>query len=217
MLGALQVRARRARPRLRPVRSTSADLGDPIRDASCGRRSASRRRVTSARRQLRGCRGSKGHVYAHRRVRAPFRGPANGASRDHRACRARDDRAPRESADRVSRPRELRTLRRVVADRRSRRTAATSADDQAPTLVADCLANGLPTVVSDLDWAGELPPDAAEKVPSDVSPHVLKDRITELLGDSGRRAALSRGAVARARACSFASIADAYLDALGLD
>jgi glycosyltransferase involved in cell wall biosynthesis len=90
------------------------------------------------------------------------------------------------------------------------------ADDQAPTLVADCLANGIPTVVTDLGWAGDLPPDAAEKVPGDVSPDVLRDRIMELLGDSGRRAALSRGALAHARACSFARVAEAYLDALGL-
>jgi glycosyltransferase involved in cell wall biosynthesis len=89
-------------------------------------------------------------------------------------------------------------------------------DDQAPTLVADCLANGIPTVVTDLGWAGELPPDAAEKVPSDVSPGVLRDRIVQLLGDSGRRAALSRGMLAYAGACSFARVAEAYLDALGL-
>jgi hypothetical protein len=89
-------------------------------------------------------------------------------------------------------------------------------DDQAPTLVADCLANGIPTVVNDRGWAGELPPDAAEKVPSDVSPDVLRDRMMELLGDSGRRVALSRGALAHARVCSFARVAEAYLDALGL-
>ena len=89
-------------------------------------------------------------------------------------------------------------------------------EDPAPTLVADCLAHGIPTVVTDLGWAGELPPDAAEKVASDVSPHALKDRILELLGDSGRRATLSRGARTHARACSFARVADAYLDALGL-
>ena len=89
-------------------------------------------------------------------------------------------------------------------------------DDQAPTLVADCLANGLPTVVTDLGWAGELPPEAAEKVPSSVSPHQLKDQIVGLLGDHAQLAALSRGALEHARSCSFATVADAYLDALGL-
>lgn len=89
-------------------------------------------------------------------------------------------------------------------------------DDQAPTLIGDCLANGLPTVVSDHGWAGELPPDAAEKVPSDVSPQELKERMVRLLGDRDRLTALRRGAVEHARACSFARVAEAYLDALGL-
>ena len=89
-------------------------------------------------------------------------------------------------------------------------------DDPAPTLVADCLAHGLPTIVSDLGWAGDLPADAAETVPSSVSPAQLKDRIARLLGDHARLAALSRGALEHARACSFATVADAYLDALGL-
>ncbi len=77
-------------------------------------------------------------------------------------------------------------------------------DDQAPTLVADCLANGLPTIVGDLGWAGELPPKAAEKVPSDVSPKELKDRMVGLLGDRARLAELSHGALEHAR--SMASI-----------
>ena len=89
-------------------------------------------------------------------------------------------------------------------------------DDPAPTLVADCLANGLPTIVTDLGWAGELPPDAAEKVPSEVSPRELKDRMARLLGDPARLAALSPGRLEHARAFSFATVADAYLDALGL-
>jgi glycosyltransferase involved in cell wall biosynthesis len=89
-------------------------------------------------------------------------------------------------------------------------------DDPAPTLIADCLANGLPTVVSDHGWAGELPPDAAEKVPSDSSPQELRERMVRLLGDRDRLTALRRGAVEHARACSFARVAEAYLDALGL-
>ena len=89
-------------------------------------------------------------------------------------------------------------------------------DDPAPALVADCLAHGLPMVMTDLGWAGELPSDVAEKVPIWVSPHDLKDRIMKLLGDQGRLAALSRGALEHARACSFARVADAYLDVLGL-
>jgi glycosyltransferase involved in cell wall biosynthesis len=89
-------------------------------------------------------------------------------------------------------------------------------DDQAPTLVADCLSHGLPVIVTDLDWAADLPCNVAEKVPSSVSPHQLKDLIARLIADSDRLAGLSRCAVAYARASSFARVADAYLDALGL-
>jgi hypothetical protein len=89
-------------------------------------------------------------------------------------------------------------------------------DEQAPMLVADCLAHGLPTVVSDLGWAGELPPDVTLKVPSGVSPGDLKDRMVTLLGDRRRLATLSNGAIEYARTYSFARVAEAYLDALGL-
>jgi glycosyltransferase involved in cell wall biosynthesis len=89
-------------------------------------------------------------------------------------------------------------------------------DEQAPVLVADCLAHGLPTVVSDLGWAGELPPDVTHKVPSGVSPNGLKDSMLTLLRDRRRLASLSAGAIEYARTCSFARVADAYLDALGL-
>jgi glycosyltransferase involved in cell wall biosynthesis len=89
-------------------------------------------------------------------------------------------------------------------------------DEQAPMLVADCLAHGLPTVVSDLGWAGELPADVTEKVPSGVSPGGLKDTMLTLLSDRHRLATLSEGAIEYARNYSFARVADAYLDALGL-
>lgn len=90
-------------------------------------------------------------------------------------------------------------------------------DEQAPMLVADCLAHGLPTVVSDLGWAGELPADVTEKVPSSVSPGGLEDSMLTLLSDRHRLAALSEGAIEYARRNSFARVADAYLDALGLN
>ena len=82
--------------------------------------------------------------------------------------------------------------------------------------VADCVASGLPTIVTDLGWAGDLPRDAAEKVPLDVAPHDLKDSMARLLVDADRRATLSRTALEHARDCSFSRVADAYLSALGL-
>jgi glycosyltransferase involved in cell wall biosynthesis len=90
------------------------------------------------------------------------------------------------------------------------------ADDQAPTLLADCLANGVPTIATDLWWAGDLPATVVEKVPSTVTPQELKHRILRLLDEPGRLAGLSRGGLDCARNSSFAAVADAYLDALGL-
>ena len=86
----------------------------------------------------------------------------------------------------------------------------------ASSTVADCLANGVPTLVTDLGWARELPRDVAEKVPPGAGPHQLKDRIGKLLADGTRRRAMSQAALEHARRHSFARVADAYLDALGL-
>ena len=88
---------------------------------------------------------------------------------------------------------------------------------EAPAAVADYLANGLPTIVTDLGWASELPPEAAEKVPPGVGSAQLKDRIGTLLTDYGKRTMISQAALEHARACSFSKVADAYLHALGLN
>jgi len=86
----------------------------------------------------------------------------------------------------------------------------------ASAAVADCLASGVPTIVTDLGWARELPRGVAEKVPPGAGPHQLKDRMVKLLGDGDRRQAMSRAALEYARRHSFARVAEAYLDALGL-
>ncbi len=86
----------------------------------------------------------------------------------------------------------------------------------ASAAVADCLANGVPTLVTDLGWARELPRNVAEKVPPGAGPHQLKDRMRKLLADGNRRQAMSQAALEHARRHSFARVADAYLDALGL-
>ncbi len=91
-----------------------------------------------------------------------------------------------------------------------------SSGGEAPATVSDCLAGGLPTIVTDLGWASELPAEVAEKVPPGVTAGQLKDRIITLLADNGKRAAISRAALEHARACSFSTVADAYLHALGL-
>jgi glycosyltransferase involved in cell wall biosynthesis len=88
---------------------------------------------------------------------------------------------------------------------------------EASMVVADCLAGGAPTIVTDLGWAGELPPEVAEKVPPGVAPGQLKDRMVGLLADNGKRAAISRSALEHARAASFSKVADAYLNAIELN
>ena len=87
---------------------------------------------------------------------------------------------------------------------------------EVPVAVAGCLASGVPTIVTDLGWASELPADVTEKVPVNIAPRELKDRMVSMLAPNGRRAAVSRAALEHARACSFSTVAYAYLDALGL-
>jgi glycosyltransferase involved in cell wall biosynthesis len=91
-----------------------------------------------------------------------------------------------------------------------------ASNGEASAAIADCLANGVPTIVTDLGWASELPDGTAEKVALSVGPVQLKDRMVRLLGDERRRRAMSQAAIDYARECSFAKVADAYLEALRL-
>jgi glycosyltransferase involved in cell wall biosynthesis len=88
---------------------------------------------------------------------------------------------------------------------------------EASAAVADCLAAGLPTVVTDLGWASELPGDAVSRVPLEVDSAALAERLTQLLGDERKRRDLSDGATTHARSHSFADVAKAYMRALELD
>jgi glycosyltransferase involved in cell wall biosynthesis len=91
-----------------------------------------------------------------------------------------------------------------------------SSNGEASATVADCLAAGLPTIVSDLGWTGELPHGVVARAPVDVSAEHLAAQMLELLSDPDRQAALSRAALAHARSSSFAEVATAYIDALEL-
>ena len=92
----------------------------------------------------------------------------------------------------------------------------TLSNGEASAAVADCLAAGLPTLVTDLGWASELPADAVARVPPDASPRLLADRLAELIDDERVRQELSNGALALARACDFSRVAEEYLRALQL-
>jgi glycosyltransferase involved in cell wall biosynthesis len=92
----------------------------------------------------------------------------------------------------------------------------TVSNGEASAAVADCLATGLPTVVTDMGWASELPDGAVSLIAADASPVRLAERLEELLADEKTRHHLSEGAVAYAHSCSFPRVADAYLRSLQL-
>ncbi|HKN50543.1 MAG TPA: glycosyltransferase, partial [Actinomycetota bacterium] len=73
--------------------------------------------------------------------------------------------------------------------------------------VAEALAAGIPTVVSALGSAAELPDDAAVKLPTGATPADLAVEILALLDDPGRRKGFSEGARAYAASLSFDSVA----------
>ncbi len=87
---------------------------------------------------------------------------------------------------------------------------------EASAAAADCLAAGLPTIVTDLGWLGGQPDTAVSKVPLGVDARSLAARMSELLGDDAARRELAEGARQHARAESFDRVAEAYLEALEL-
>jgi glycosyltransferase involved in cell wall biosynthesis len=87
---------------------------------------------------------------------------------------------------------------------------------EASAAVADCLAAGLPTVVSSLGWASELPPDAVARVPSDCTPSHLTVCLERLLKSDDARHELSHGAQAYAQSHSFQVVAKEYMRVLEL-
>jgi glycosyltransferase involved in cell wall biosynthesis len=57
--------------------------------------------------------------------------------------------------------------------------------------VAECMAAGVPTVVSDIGSFAELPDNVVVKVPADLSAEELTMVVSDLLRDPERRSALS--------------------------
>jgi len=77
--------------------------------------------------------------------------------------------------------------------------------------IAEALAAGIPTIVSALGSAAELPDDAAVKLPTGATAEGLAAEILGLLGDPGRRKGMSEGARAYAATLSFESVAEELL------
>jgi glycosyltransferase involved in cell wall biosynthesis len=74
--------------------------------------------------------------------------------------------------------------------------------------VAEALAAGIPTIVSALGSAAELPDDAVVKIPTAAALADLAAEIVALLDDAPRRKVLSEGARAYAATLSFEAVAE---------
>ena len=80
--------------------------------------------------------------------------------------------------------------------------------------VLECLACGLPTIVSDNAGAEELPDSAVVKVAPQIDPESLADIVADLLADEDRRASLAVCARAYARSQTMPLAASALLEAM---
>jgi glycosyltransferase involved in cell wall biosynthesis len=90
---------------------------------------------------------------------------------------------------------------------------------EASAAVGDCLAAGVPTIVSNVGWMAELPDDTVVKL--DTAPEAsgsakLTGELTALLDDAERRQALSHRAAAYAADHTFARTAAALVAVLDL-
>ena len=83
--------------------------------------------------------------------------------------------------------------------------------------LADCLAAGKPTVVTDIGSARELPDDAVVKLAPDVTADDLAAELIRLARDGSRRERLAAAASAHARRNSFAAAAAAVYRALHVE
>jgi glycosyltransferase involved in cell wall biosynthesis len=85
---------------------------------------------------------------------------------------------------------------------------------EASAAVADCLAAGIPTLVTTVGAHADLPPRAAFQVRSGASAHEIAGQLLALLADPEEKEALSKGARAHAGSSSFATAAGALTEAL---
>jgi len=85
---------------------------------------------------------------------------------------------------------------------------------EASAAVGDCLSCGVPTIVTDIGWMGELPDKVALKVPADVTSNDLAELCERLLDDQAARDSLGDQARRYAGAHSFKVAARSLLDAL---
>ena len=87
---------------------------------------------------------------------------------------------------------------------------------EASGAVGDCLAAGVPTVVADIGWMGDLPDDCVRKFDAFAGASELADEIAGLIRLPDRRARLSERGAAYASRHTFEETAAALVRALGL-
>jgi glycosyltransferase involved in cell wall biosynthesis len=150
----------------------------------------------------------------HPAARLVLAGPADESGRAHWESLARE-RAPAtdvEVTGHLDAERYAELLRRADLAVQLRRIS----NGEASGAVCDCLAAGIPTIVTDLGWMGELPRGAVAHVPRGVPAAQLAARMDELTSNAAERAALSRGALACAGENSFRRVAGEWVEALAL-
>jgi glycosyltransferase involved in cell wall biosynthesis len=83
-----------------------------------------------------------------------------------------------------------------------------SSNGETSAMVARCLAAGVPTIVTNIGSAAELPDEAVIKVERDITAQALGETIAALLEDDERRAAMAAAGVEHARASSYERVAE---------
>jgi len=87
---------------------------------------------------------------------------------------------------------------------------------EASAAVTECLAAGLPTIVTDQGWAAELPVAAAIKLPVELTAPVLAGAVRSVIDAPDFAASLSKAGREHAAANSFGAVSQRYLELLEL-
>ena len=88
---------------------------------------------------------------------------------------------------------------------------------EASAAVTESIGAGVPTVVSDIGWMGELPDDVVSKMPTTISARQLANLIIELVRDKGRLEEMSTNGILYAADHSFDAVAQTLLSIISAD
>lgn len=83
----------------------------------------------------------------------------------------------------------------------------TTFNGEASAAVTESIGFGVPTIVSDIGWMGELPDDVVGKIPLSISAEHLADLIVDLVDDPGALERMSRNGVEYAARHDFSVVA----------